>query len=120
MPKTAAVRIAVAFTVLLAAVWTAGLVGVAAYVHHAVAHVAHTSDLGNPNVAKIAEAYVAQAAQSQGYVVQADNAVSVKTHGDAATVKVRVRLLTPDGSSQTVTVTVTLAKGVWQATGFTA
>lgn len=113
--------IAAIYTLLALILIGSGLGAYAAYTSHGTtARVAHIEgQLGDQNIDRIAEKYIAQAAQAQGLAVKQIRVVSTKVVGDTATVVASVTVT--DGlSDQTVKLRVTVVRGIWQPTNLEA
>jgi hypothetical protein len=74
------------------------------------------AQLGDTNLARIAEHYIAQAAQQQGLAVEKITVTKVDVNGDQAHVHATV-VVTDGVSSQRVDLVVDIGRGVWQPSG---
>lgn len=84
------------------------------------AQVAHVQEqLGDTNLTRLADKYIAQAAQAQGFAVVKIVVLRTEQKGDAA--KVTARVTVTDGvQQQTVELVVSFTRGVWNATSMAA
>lgn len=85
--------------------------------NHRVAHI--EAQLGDQNLTRLADKYIAQSAQAQGFAVVKIVVLRTETKGDSAKVTARVTL-TDGTNQQTVELVVTFTRGVWNVQGMTA
>lgn len=77
------------------------------------------AQLGDTNLTRLADKYIAQAAQTQGFAVVKIVVLRTEQKGDEA--KVTARVTVTDGvNQQTVELVVRFTRGVWNAQGMTA
>lgn len=84
------------------------------------AQISHVqAQLGDTNLTRLADKYIAQQAQAQGFAVVKIVVLHTETHGNDA--KVTARVTVTDGiQQQTVELVVSFTRGVWSATNMAA
>lgn len=73
------------------------------------------ASLGDQNLSRVATEYVTRIAAAQGFTVRKLTVLKVATKTDTATVTVRVALVDTAGMVQTLTLAVSLKRGLWNA-----
>lgn len=113
---------AIMYALLALVVIAAGLGAWSFRENHALARrVAHVqSELGDQNLTRLADRYIAQAAQAQGFAVVKIVELKQVPKGPNE-VRVYARVTVTDGvSNQTVELVVTVDRGIWTVSGMSA